>query len=421
VWREAFLAGWVTATPAAAATALLGVPAAAPTDDRTTALRELLRQDLSQPSSSSLPGGPLLSEELHQVRLRGPAGPPLDLAGVQTLLRDADAAFAALEHERSVTLLETAIGHLEADRDFSVEKRALLESARVTCAQRLVGLAGPTETGKGDTPRGRRAREQLAAVVRSHPSFVLDPQRYAPKLRALLALAAEDVKRAGQGDLQVVSTPPGVNVVLDGRTLGQTPLLLHQGVPAGRFRLWLDDGAARSFTRVVDVATGDAVRSEIDFAFEGSIHPASAGLQPLRPWTPTDWQRLAGLLDVDTVVLAGADPAAAADGAGAATVWAAVVDGQTGAVLRGARVPAGQEASLVAMVRGAAGDAGFTLPLSLAVPPSAPIVEESAPSPWLAVGVGVGGIVLVGVTTAIVLALTTTTQPTFAVSVVGAP
>jgi hypothetical protein len=412
MWRRAIFAACLSAAPAWSSTALLVAPTTG-TEERARVLRASLRQELTQVPPSS---GALIAEELQLVRLRGPAGAALDLGAVQTLLRTAEEAFVALDHERSVTLLETAIGHLEADRDFSTEKRALLETARISCAQRLVGLAGPAETGKGDTQNGKRARAHLAAVLRSQPTFTLDPQRYAPKLRALLALAGEDVKRAGFGDLQVVSKPAGVKVVVDGRLLGQTPLVLHAGVPAGRFRLWVEDGAVRSFARVIEVRPGDVVRTEIDLGFEGAIRPDTAAITPLRTLQTPDWQRLAGMLDVEAIAVVGIE-----DGPDQSRVWAALIDGRSGVVVRGAFVPVGGEATLLAMLRGAPGQTDFLLPVRLQDPPPPVVEAESSSSPWLALGVGVGGAVLVGAAVGAVLLLTPTPQPTFSVAVVEGP
>jgi hypothetical protein len=416
------------------------------------ALRARLRDRLASSSTQQL-----LDDDTLRLRLRGPAGVALDIATVRATVAAADDAFRTLDHERSVALLESAIEALEADRDFSVEKQELLEQARLTCAQRLVGLAGPDETGKSETKNGQRARVHLAHVLRSNPTFALDAKRYPPKMRALLALATDDVKQAGMGSLLVRSTEPGAVVRVDGRHIGSTPLALHEGLAAGRFRLWLEAGALRSFTRVVDVVAGAEVPVEVDVAFEAALRPVDLGVRPSRPFASTDWQRAAGFLDVDVIDVVGVEHTAVAGTASTPTtstststtstssstlaVWAAVVDGHTGSVLRGVRVPVASvtadgdhaveqtgdhavDERVVALFQGGAGDDGFVGPVDVfarAAPSpttrSAAAVVEGDGFPWLGVGIGVGVGVAVAATVGVALQATKTTTETFSVTV----
>jgi hypothetical protein len=438
----------IAAEPPAKRMVLLDVPGGG-----AVALRARVRERLA---STTLH---LLDDDAARLRLRGPAGAPLDVALVRTRLREADEAFHALEHERSVALLEAAIEMLELDRDFSIEKQELLEQARVTCAQRLVALAGPDETGKGETRNGKRARTQLAGVLRSNPTFSLDARRYPPKMRALLALASDDVKQAGMGSLQVRSSDPGAVVRVDGRKLGSTPLSLHEGLAAGRFRLWLESDGRRSFTRVIDVVAdheapteaGAGVNVEVDLGFESSMRPDDVGVQPSRPFSADDWRRMAGLLDVDVVALVGIETVAAPSPTSSQVVaWGAVVDGHTGAVVRGVRVALPSSTTtttamtamtetpvavvvderLVALFRGGPGDDGFVGPAAVfssstnmagsAASSStnvAGVVGAEGGFPWLGVGVGVGVGLAAAVTTGLVLQATKTTTETFAVTV----
>jgi hypothetical protein len=445
--------GWPVSSTASAptestgstgSTALLGV-----SGQGVSALRARLRDRLREQLRQGTPDGPrdpavspgaalLLDDDTQHLRLRGPAGVAVDVMSVRAQLAEAEAAFRALEHERSVALLETAIEALQADRDFSVDKQELLEQARLTCAQRLVGLAGPTETGKAETHNGRRARQHLAGVLRSNPAFTLDARRYPPKLRALLALATDDVKQAGLGSLTVRSVEPGAVVRVDGRRIGSTPLSLHEGLPAGRFRLWLEAGGLRSFTRVVDVAAGADILVEVDVAFEAALRPDELGVSPSRPLSSADWRRVAGLLDVDRVAVVGMQPGTPPAAAAGTVVWAAVVDGRTGRVLRGLRVPspgglddAGVE-RVVGLWAGQGGDADFVPPVDVFAPaieaPSSPasparsatsgVGDDDGGFPWLGVGIGVGAAgVVAAVTAGVLLQATKTTTETFSVTV----
>ncbi|MDP2342474.1 MAG: PEGA domain-containing protein [Deltaproteobacteria bacterium] len=328
-------------------------------------------------------------------RLQGPVGVPVDIAMLKGLAAAAEEAFNALDHERSVALLEDAITQLEGGSDLSVEKAALLEQSRLTCAQRLLGLAGPSETGNGETKNGTRARAHLAKVLKANPGFVLDASRYPPKLHALLAKAAADVKAAGQGGLAVRSSPSGATVFLEGRALGVTPLSLAGAVPVGRHRLWLDLGGRRSITRVVDVEAGVPLPVEIDVGFEGSLVPAGPGITPVVPFSTGAWKRLAGFVDVDVVVAVGSSEG---------RVWG--VSAEAAGVVRQGSVEVGQEEALASFLRGGAGGGVDVVgvPASVFVPEVA-AVEPAGEFPWTAVGIGaaVGAVVVAGALTGVVL------------------
>ncbi|HEY1097619.1 MAG TPA: hypothetical protein VGF99_01770, partial [Myxococcota bacterium] len=70
-----------------------------------------------------------------RTRLRGPMGAPTSLVAVKTTLAAADEAAGAVEHERAIALFESAIAQLENDNDFSLDKRELLQLARLRCAR----------------------------------------------------------------------------------------------------------------------------------------------------------------------------------------------------------------------------------------------------------------------------------------------
>jgi hypothetical protein len=381
-----------------------------------------LRQRVQEAIVTSSTAPSLLDEHTLRLRMRGPMGKPLDLADVVATLSSAEAAFATLEYERSVALLEQAIEQLEADRDFSLEKQQLLEQTRLTCAQRLVALAGPAETGRTETANGRRARHHLAQMLRVHPRFALDVRRHPPKMHSLLALAAADVREAGMASLQVESPSPGAQVRIDGRLVGRTPLTFSAGVPAGRYRLWLEAGADRSFTRTVEFVRDRETPIDIDVAFEGAFRPLDLALRPSRPFHPTDWMRAAGLLDVDVIHLVGVE----VDDGGEVVVWGASIDGRTGQVMGGVRSalrPEGSNAApaatqtttatttaleadwslaiqrIAAFIVDGVGEADFVAPMSIvAVPGTTPATDDDdTPSSMLLpalIGAAIGVVVI---------------------------
>lgn len=347
------------------------------------------------------------------LRLRGPAGAVVDVAVSKDGVKAADEAFAALDHERSVSLLEQAIQGLEQDRDFSVEKRAVLEDARLKAAQRLLGLAGPGETGKGETKNGEAARRHLQNALKTNPTLELGKQ-FPPKMKALFALAQSDVDALGTGGVTVRSTPPGATVVVDGRALGLTPLTTTNALAPGSWRLWIEHDGRRSNARVVDVDKGAVVAVEIDLGFEGSFvtSPVPA-LSPTTPYSAASLTRLAGLVDVDTVVLVGAGDAGAvyvvAVGSGPVLEHgvAGVTDvaGVVRAVHDGVEVDGDAPADVFAPAVVAA-----------AAPKPAAVSEGDGEFPWLGVGVGavvVGAVVVTGAVVGAVTLLAHTTTVTY--------
>ncbi len=377
-------------SPSWARVAVLAVPGE---DPAAQALASQVRSRLQEA------GDDVVDEASLGRRLRGPQGIAGDIVVQRAALAAADEAFAALDHEHSVALLDDLIEELEKDGEFSLEKADLLERARLSCAQRLVGLAGPAETGKAETKNGQRARFHLAQALRVHPGLALEPARTPPKMRALLRGATDDVKAGGVGGLNVSSMPAGATVYLEGRVLGTTPLKAAGVVPVGRHRLWLELGARRSLTRVVDIDAGVSLPAEIDVGFEGSLVPAGPGLTPVVPFTTTAWRRLAGFVDVDVVVAAG------------------VVDGQpwaltlsSTAAVRQARFASDRE--LVAWVRGEGKAAlhgggappGIFAPEPVSVPAAPPSVEAAAEFPWIPVSAGAVVVVVVVVIGALVYA-----------------
>jgi hypothetical protein len=352
----------------------------------------------------------VLSEATLRERLSPQPGPSVDLATAKATLEAADTAFNAVEHERSVAMLESLIEQLEKDAVFSVEKRELLQTARLQCARRLMGIAGPTETGKAETKNGVRAKAHLEAALRLDGNIVLDAQSAAPKLRTLLQSAQESVQRGTHAPMAVQSRPPGATVYLDGRAMGQTPLVTGPMLSSGRYRLWLEKGGRRSTTRIVDV-NDSPLAATINVVVEGALRPAGPGLtMPMEPFDVEDLQSVARRLGVDRLVVVGTDTL--------------TVFHKDGTVVHSDRSstehPLHTADELMASLTGTS---------SLSVPPPAGLVQQGpavagngaattsstgadgvdsveAGVPWLAIGVGVGVAVVVGAATATVLVLT---------------
>jgi hypothetical protein len=370
----------------------------------------------------SPPGGDtVLDEQTLRERLSPPLGPVVDIVAARELLAAADTAFNAVEHEKSVSYLESLIADLEGDTTFSADKLALLQTARLQAARRLLGLAGPGETGRAETRNGARARGHLAAALRADPTLVLDPASTPPKLRALLSLAADDVKQGGHGSIAVKSTPVGATVVLEGRPQGLTPLVTASTIASGRYRLWLEKDGRQSLPRVITVGTAP-VGAEINLVIEGALRPAGPGLSPpLQAFVAEDVARIARRLDVARLVVVGRDGAA---------VWAAVFDndGQLRGTFRGDDDVKRDGARLAAALPGAPADPTRLPPafFTAVAPPAGEIATTSGGAsvattaddvPWLGIGLGVAGGVALVAGTAVAVWLLSSEETTVGVTI----
>lgn len=339
-----------------------------------------------------------------EARLKAPAGAVVDINTAKGLVDAAEVAFNAVEHEKSVGLLEDAIEQLEADTTFSTEKLTLLQEARLRCARRLVGLAGPTETGKAETKNGARARSHLAAALRADPTLILDPAQAPPKLITLLGAASDEVKRGGHGAIAVHTVPEGATIVLEGRPMGQTPLVTANTIAAGSYRLWAEKDGQRSFPR--EIVIGETtIEATIRLGLEGAYFPAGPGLKkPIAPYDEDGVSRLVSRLGADVVVVVGrADGENDAEGA---QVFAAAFN-DAGAVVHAVAGAGLGGADLAAVVKDGPADASLvpaTFYAPSAASPAAAVVAEDGP-PWLLIGAGVAGIAVVGAAAAVAAAV----------------
>jgi len=294
------LCAWALASPAHATTAVLPVDATridgepAPVD-----AAEALRARLMTNGVAVLP----IAEIAKRFADEGGVATSAD---VQRTLSEAEAAYQAVDPERSVALLEKAVVALTSASTVSSTDAALLEDIRVRTAVRLLAVAGPDETGNGESAQGGRAKVHLMDALRANPTLALDAARHPPKVRRLLDEARLALAKAGTAGLTVDSTPDGATVVVEGRALGKTPLALEGALAPGRYRVWVEREGARSRTRFVDVKKGGAPIA-IDLAFEGALSPKGPSLAPL-PGETVD-ERLAArvgtLLGVESLVLCG--------------------------------------------------------------------------------------------------------------------
>ncbi|HEX8435274.1 PEGA domain-containing protein [Archangium sp.] len=105
-------------------------------------------------------------------------------------------------------------------------------------------------------------------VLRLEAQYKLDPDLFTPSTRQAFEKLRKELARARKVKLSVKSTLPASDVFLDGRSMGQTPLVLE--VPAGTYELTLKNGDAVSFPRQLPVQ-GEETPVLVDLAYEGAI------------------------------------------------------------------------------------------------------------------------------------------------------
>lgn len=203
-----------------------------------------------------------------------------DLKKVTQLQKDSEAYYATFDLPKSVASLEKAVQLLQQDTAPTEAKQKLLEQLRIKLADKLIGMAGKRESGRGETKLGQRSLSTFADALRANPMLAISPSMYPPKTRRIFEAARQKISKGTMGRLEVTSQPSGATVFLEGRPMGTTPLLHTGDIPAGEYRLWVAKEQHKS--RVYPITIGKKKTSlEIDLAFESSLIPERAAVKPL--------------------------------------------------------------------------------------------------------------------------------------------
>ena len=122
-------------------------------------------------------------------------------------------------------------------------------------------VAGPAPQG----PRGPdasagplRGQQSVAGPALQRPEAPAAVGRVPPRANATAADPPAPVV-AGPGTLQVVSRPPGAQVIVDGKTIGKTPLTISD-VAAGDHSVQLVLTGFKGWSTTVDVKAGSSTR-----------------------------------------------------------------------------------------------------------------------------------------------------------------
>ena len=116
--------------------------------------------------------------------------------------------------------------------------------------------------------RVKESDDAFRKVLRLEPAYTLDPDYYTPSTRQAFDKLRGELARGKKVKLSVKSNLSPSEVFLDGRSMGQTPLVLQ--VPAGTYDLSVKKGEALSFPRQLPVQ-GVETPVLVDLAYEGAI------------------------------------------------------------------------------------------------------------------------------------------------------
>ena len=265
-------------------------------------VRELLRNDAAA-------GFTVLDNTQTEARLGAgySAPPPARAQKLSTLVQEAQRAFDELEFERAQDRYQQVLATLENEVELAPAEFDVLQRARVGAVVAQMTLAPGDESGRAETDVGKNAKGLLTRAILADPTLTLAAKRYPPKVRTLFETARADVQARGLGGLDIITTPPGVTVMIDNRPLGQTPLKLNQALPVGRYRLWLAHKGRRTPTRFIEVAAGAPEARKIDVALDITLWPKGRGIWPAQGETLTEalLQKVRGRAQVSYVIVAG--------------------------------------------------------------------------------------------------------------------
>jgi hypothetical protein len=146
--------------------------------------------------------------------------------------------------------------------------------------------------------------DELRAALRLDPGFTLDPNNYAPALRARLERLRRDMAHEPRERLQIGSKPSGAKVFLDGREMGQTPF--DERVLLGPYALTLQLNGRTTFPRRIVLDQEQPLSIQVDASFETAFD--TRGFTCLVETPPPEPQagnalKLGTVLEAEQVVL----------------------------------------------------------------------------------------------------------------------
>ncbi|MFM2151889.1 MAG: hypothetical protein RL199_324 [Pseudomonadota bacterium] len=126
------------------------------------------------------------------------------------------------------------------------------------------------------------AKKSLSELVRLSPGFT-PPAGADPLLAAAYDKARQEAKAAATGRLELVTSPPGASVTLDGRDVGETPLAVEGLVPGVHYVRLLKPGAGVVWqVRTVVAASPDRWETVLAGRADGAVARVTSALRANR-------------------------------------------------------------------------------------------------------------------------------------------
>lgn len=237
--------------------------------------------------------------------------------------------------ERQVESARTLFYNGQNDRSLDLIKQALSELERAPTVGQPWRVLAPALTLQGVVllTAGKKtdALDSFRRVLRVEPQYALNADDFTPGVIAQFEALRKELSRSRKSAVVVQSTPPGAEIVVEGRVIGTTPLKFEL-LPAS-YRLLVRSGDRSSFLRVLTTPRDSLV--QIDLASEGALATKSPlCLSATGKAAEAAALKLANTVTADDVVIVRLE--GAKDGPG--QLAAARFEIRSGAMLREGRV-----------------------------------------------------------------------------------
>ncbi|MBN2361472.1 MAG: PEGA domain-containing protein, partial [Deltaproteobacteria bacterium] len=174
-----------------------------------------------------------------------PGGLPDELAELQ---KRADASLRQVEYRNAVKLQRKLVDTLERQLEQIGDVEPVI-AAHLALANLYLGVN-----------EQMLARNSLDRVARLRPGLEIDLRRYPPAVAEALADAKLRVQAEPRCEIQLVTTPPGAIVYIDGIPQGQTPTTAQVG--QGLHLVWLGAAGHAPVQRALQLSPGGRLRVE---------------------------------------------------------------------------------------------------------------------------------------------------------------
>ncbi len=156
----------------------------------------------------------------------------------RAMLDEGQVLYERADFENAIPVLDDAVAALRAGLPGAKDSKDLIE------ALLLLGLA---QAGIGELDAARAAYKQVAVLDSSRR---LDPVRYAPKIVALFDEVREQVASLPTANLSVQGPDGEHEVFVDGRSVGNAPLVVKDLPPGTHYVLVVGSEGQREFAEV---------------------------------------------------------------------------------------------------------------------------------------------------------------------------